>query len=61
MNPINKKDSKCFKYAAKATLNHKKINKDLKRITEIKVFINKYNWQGIYYPSEKDNLRKIIQ
>ena len=27
--------------------------KDPQRITKIKPFINKYNWQRINYPSEK--------
>ena len=31
-----------------------KKKKDPKR-TKIKPFINKYNWEGINYPSENDN------
>ena len=46
---------------------NKQIKKDPQTITKIKPFIDKYNWEGIDYPSEKDywkkfekNLRKII-
>ena len=44
-------------------LNYERIKKDPQIITKIKSFINKYNWKGINFPSEKDdwkNLRKII-
>ena len=36
-------------------LNHKEIKKDLRKITKIKSLINKYNWEGIHFPSEKDD------
>ena len=32
INPINKKDNKCFQYAATVAFNHEQIKKDLKRI-----------------------------
>ena len=63
INPINKKDNKCFQYAVAVTLNHEEIKKDPQRITKIKPFIKKYNWEGINFPSKKvigKNLRKII-
>ena len=59
MNPINKKDNKCFQYAVKVALNHEELKKDLQRITKIKLFINKYNWEGINFPSERDDWKKI--
>ena len=62
INPINEKDNKCFQYATIVPLNYEEIQKDPQRISKIKFFINKYNWEGINYPSEKDdwkNLRKI--
>ena len=59
INPINKKDNKCFQYAITVTLNHEKIKKDLQRITKIKLFINKYNWEGINFPSKKNDWKKI--
>ena len=63
INPINKKDSKYFQYAITVVLNHEEIKKDLQRIIKIKSFINKYNCEGIDFPSENDDgkkLRKIM-
>ena len=40
-------------------LNHEEIKKDTQRITKIKPFINKYNWEGINFPSQKDNWKKV--
>ena len=40
-------------------LNHEGIKKDPQRITKIKPFINKYNWEGINIPSEKDDWEKF--
>ena len=37
----------------------KKSKKDLQRITKIKPYINKHNWEGINYPSEKDDCKKL--
>ena len=42
-----------------SSLNHKEIKKDPQMITKIKPFIDKYNWDGIDYPSEKDDCKKI--
>ena len=47
MNPINKKDSKCFPYVVAVALNYEEIKKNPQRITKIKPFINKYNWEGM--------------
>ena len=35
------------------------MEKDLQRITKVKLFIDKYNWEGINFPSEKDRLKKF--
>ena len=46
INPINKKDNKCFQYAnafKTVTLDYEEIRKDPERISRIKPFINKYN------------------
>ena len=61
INPINKKDNKCFQYAVTVTLNHEEIKKDPQTITKIKPFINKYSCEKTNFLSEKDdgkNLRK---
>ena len=52
--------SKCVTVA----LNYEEIKKDPQRITKIKPFINKYNWERIKFLSKKmigKNLRKIMQ
>ena len=59
INPINKKDNKCFPYAITVTLNHEEIKKDLQRITKIKPFINKYNRERIHFSSEKYDWKKF--
>ena len=33
--------------------------KNPQRIKKIKPFINKYNWEGINYPSQKDDWKKF--
>ena len=43
VQPINKKDNKCFQYAITVALNHEKIGKHPVRISTIKPFINKCN------------------
>ena len=59
INRINKKDNKCFQYAITVALKNEEIKKDPQRITKIKPFISKYNWEGINYPSEKDDCKKF--
>ena len=59
INPINKKDNKCFQYSVTAALNHEKIKKFLQRITKIKPFINRYNWEEINFPLEKGDWKKF--
>ena len=59
INPINKKDSKCFQYAVTVALNHEEIGNHAGRITKIKPFINKYKWEGMNFPSEKDGWKKF--
>ena len=59
INLINKK---CFQYAITVGLNYKEIGKRAERITKTKPLVNKYNWDGINYPSDKDKkfeLKKI--
>ena len=37
----------------------KKSKKDPQRITKVKPIINKYNWEEINFPSEKDDSKKF--
>ena len=40
-------------------LNSEEIKKDSQRITKIKPFINKCNWEGIHFPSQKDDWKQF--
>ena len=46
INPKNNDDT-CFQYAVTLALNLDKIKKDPQRISKIKPFIEKYNWEDI--------------
>ena len=59
INIVNKKENKCFQYAITVVFNHEETKKDPQRITEIKPFINKCNWGGMNFPSEKDDWKKF--
>ena len=37
VNPINRKDNKCFQYAITVALNHEEIKNHFQRITKIKL------------------------
>ena len=52
---INLINNKCFPYVVAVVVNSEEIGKHAERITKIKSFINKYNWEGINFPSEKDD------
>ena len=54
INPKNA-DNKCFHYAANVALNFEEIESHPGRVSNIKPFINKYNWEGINYPSKIDD------
>ena len=58
INPINKK-GKCFQYTIKVALSHEEIGKHPEKITKIKSFVNKYNWEEINYLLEKDDCKKF--
>ena len=55
INLINKKDNKCFQYVRDVALSPEEIKKDPKLKKKIKPFMNKYNWEGINFPSEVDD------
>ena len=42
-------------------LHYKEIKKDLQRLTKIKPFINKYNWERINFPSAKHNWKIFLK
>ena len=52
-----------FQYTVTVALNYKEIKWNPERVSNIKPFINKYNWKGINYSSKLDigkRLRKIM-
>ena len=59
INPINKKDNKCFQYAATVVLNHEEIGKRAERITKVKPFVNKCKWERINFHQKKDDWEKF--
>ena len=59
INPINKKYNKCFQCALTVSLNYDEIKIGSQGITKIKPFIDKQNWKGINFPSEKDDWKKF--
>ena len=44
-----------FQYLVTVALNDEKIKNDPQGITKMKPFINKCNWEGINFSSEKDD------
>ena len=54
INPKNE-DEKCFQYVVTVALNYGETESHPERISNIKPFINKYNWKGIYCPSKIDD------
>ena len=60
INPKNT-DNKCFQYAATVALNYEEIESHPERVSNIKLFINKYNLKGTIYPSKTDDEKKKQQ
>ena len=54
-NKESKEDSKCFQYAATIASNFEEIESHTKRISNTKLFINKYNWERINCLSNLDD------
>ena len=50
-----------FQYAVAVALNYEEIKEDPQRRAKMKPFINKYDWEGISYPSEKDDQKKNLR
>ena len=58
INPKNN-DEKCFQYAVTLALNLNKIKKDPQKVSKIKPFIEKYNWEDIDFPSTSKDWKKF--
>ena len=53
-------DDKCFQWAAAVALNYQEIKWNPERVSSIIPFINKYNWEGINYPSKIGDWKTFI-
>ena len=54
INPKNE-DDKYFQYATTVALNQEEIKGGPQRISKTKPFVNKYNQEGVSYPSKTDD------
>ena len=61
INPQNKNDNNRFQYAITVALNYQKIESHPQRISNIKPFINQYNWKNIDFPSHWKDWKKFEQ
>ena len=57
INPKNK--DKCFQYSITVALNHQNIENHPERISNIKPFINQYNWKDIDFPAGIKDWKKL--
>ena len=58
MDKNQKSNNKSCQHAVTVALNHEEIGKHTETITNVTPFINKYKWEGINFPSEKDDWEK---
>ena len=58
INPKNK-DNKSFQYSITVALNHQNIENHPERISNIKPFINQYNWKGTDSPTGIKDWKKF--
>ena len=61
INSQNEDDNSCFQYAITVALNHQNSENHSERISNIKSFINKYNWKDIYFPEHRRDPKKFKQ
>ena len=54
-------DDNYFQYAITVALSHQNIGRDHQRISNIKHFINQYNWHDIDFPSHQKDWKKFEQ
>ena len=56
LNP-NNKDNKCFQYPVIPFLYHEQIGRNYCRISNIKPFINNFNWENINFPLQEQDYK----
>ena len=59
INPKNEDDEECFKWAVIASLHHEEIGRDPQRISKLKPYANRYNWNGLKFPVSVDQIKKF--
>ena len=59
INSKNTKDNNCFQYAIIASLHHNNIDHHPERISNLRPFINNYNWKDIAFPVNSKDWRKF--
>ena len=59
INPQNKKDDRYFQYAVTVALNHEQIKDHPQILSKIKLFIDKYDWKEIDFPSTGKDWKKF--
>ena len=61
INPLNYYDNNCFQYSTTAALNHQNIENNRERVSNLKPFIDQYNWKRIEFPSHSKDWKKFEQ
>ena len=46
-----------FQNALDDSLNYQNIERDPQRISKLRPYINKYNWEGIQFPAKAETIR----
>ena len=59
INPKNTNDNNCYQYAITAALNYQNVDPHPERISNLKPFINNYNWKNIEFPTHLKDWRKF--
>ena len=59
INPKNKNDEECFKWAVTAALHHEKIKSHPEHISNIVGYANNYNWSGLKFPVAINKINKF--
>ena len=59
INPINPDDEECFKWAVIASQHHEEIKNNVQRISKLKKFEDRYDWEGLEYPVAINKIDKF--
>ena len=58
INPKNE-DEECFKYAVVAALHHEVISDHPERVSKLRPFVERYNWEGLEFPMALNKISKF--